>query len=91
MAQFLNWTSPGRIFTSLLQDDDDHIVHLSPDPSKVWNKGEGKRTITILDHREEQMAGTQSEPEDGDTEAKLEQESDATSVQQRLLRAQTVP
>lgn len=87
MTKFLNWTSTGRIFTSLEQDSDGNVVYLSSKPSKAWTKEEGKHDITVRDQSEGQTAEPKPElehyiakdmPEDG-------------PAQQRLLRASTPP
>lgn len=87
MTKFSNWTSTGRIFTSLEQDSDGNVIYLSSKPSKAWTKEEGKHDITVRDQSEGQTAEPKPElehyiakdmPEDG-------------PAQQRLLRASTPP
>ncbi|PKX99511.1 uncharacterized protein P174DRAFT_383269 [Aspergillus novofumigatus IBT 16806] len=91
MTKFLNWTSTGRIFTSLNQDSDGSVIYLSPKLSKMWTKEEGRRGITVMDQSESATSESKPEQEAGSTEPAPEQESETPPVQQRLLQDETAP
>lgn len=91
MTKFLNWTSPGRIFTSVNQGSDESVIYLSPKPSKAWTKEEGRRGITVMDQDEGQTAESKPEQESDPTEPEPHEKSDTPPAQQSLLRARTAP
>ncbi|CAI7652250.1 unnamed protein product [Penicillium pancosmium] len=92
MGKFLDWTSPGRIFTSLHQDSDESAIRLSAKPSKAWIREEGRLDITVKDQDEvETPAELKPEQESHTTEPTPEEESDTPPAQQRLLQAENAP
>lgn len=90
MTRFLNWTSTGRIFTSLNQGSDKSVIYLSPKPPKAWIKEEGKRDLTVMDQGEGETGQT-PEQESDTTEPTYEEDSDTPPAQQRLPRVETAP
>jgi hypothetical protein len=87
MTIFLNWTSTGRIFTSLGQDSEEVAILLSPKPSKNWIEEEGRHKITVTDQGEEEPAKPNTEQGDGESAGpNTEHEDNAPPPQQPLLQ-----
>jgi hypothetical protein len=87
MTTFLNWTSTGRIFTSLGPDSDEIAILLSPKPSKNWIEEECRHEITVTDQGEEEPAKPNTEQGDGESAGpNTEHEDNAPPPQQPLLQ-----